>query len=190
MRPPLPITGLASSGAPSLVGDLLIPAFVALIAGSVGAAVITQLFAAADRRREHYAEAVAGLLSWCECPYMVRRRVDDNPDTLQRLADHAHQLQERIARSEAWVTTENAAMGARYSQLISEVKAGVSSLLNDAWASEPIANPSEMVLGGWGRDECASAQKQIRQFRTATARRFGWRRLLWIRRQRGQAGSH
>ena len=78
---------------------------------------MSQVFASADRRRDNYAEAVAVLLSWYEFPYMIRRRVNDQPATLQRLADHGHELQERLARAEAWTTAESKEMGQKYTAL-------------------------------------------------------------------------
>lgn len=168
----------AAAGSGSLVSDLLLPLIVGLLGGSVGAILVSQLFAAADRRRDNYAEAVAVLLSWCEYPYMIRRRVDDQPATLQRLVDHGHELQERLARAEAWVTVESEEMGQTYTALVAHVKADVGPLLKEAWESSAVSTPAEMNLNGWGGDACSDVRKQINAFRVQTTQRFGWRRLL------------
>ena len=162
----------------NLAGDLLIPVIVGLLAGSVGAVLVSQTFASADRRRDHYAEAVAVLLSWCEFPYMIRRRVDDEPATLRRLADHGHELQERFARAEAWTTAESKEMGRKYTTLGTAVKKAIGPLLQEAWVSSPVTKPADMNLNGWGLENCSEARQQINEFRLHTSRRFGWRRLL------------
>ena len=157
--------------------DLVLPLIVGLVGGSVGAVLMTQLFAAADRRRDSYAEAVAVLLSWCEYPFMIRRRVNDDPATLQRLVDHGHELQERIARSEAWVTAESRKMGAEYSSLVADVKTAVGPLLQEAWESTPAGTAAEMNLNGWGSDSCATVRGRINEFRRRTSHRFGSSRI-------------
>ena len=138
---------------------------------------MSQMFTSADRRRDNYAEAVAVLLSWCEYPFMIRRRVDDEPATLQRLAEHGHQLQERVARSEAWVTAESEKMGTDYSTLVTEVKTAMGPLLKEAWNSSPVNAPAQMILNGWGSDACSGVRQEINEFRSRTSKRFGWRRI-------------
>jgi len=178
MTQELVVIAAATSAPVNLAGDLLIPLIVGLLGGSVGAGLVSQIFASADRRRDSYAEAVAILLAWCEFPYMIRRRVDDLPATLQRLADHGHGLQDRLARSEAWVTAESGAMGTKYTALISDVKASTGPLLNEAWESPPINGPADMNLNGWGAKACSGVRQHINEFRGRTSRRFGWRRIL------------
>jgi hypothetical protein len=171
-------TEAATTTGVDLYGDLLLPLTIGLVGGSVGAALVSQMFASADRRRDNYAEAVAVLLSWCEYPFMIRRRVDDEPTTLQRLADHGHQLQERVARSEAWVTAESEKMGTKYSTLVTKVKAAMGPLLKEAWNSSPASTPTQMNLNGWGgSDGCAGVRQEINEFRSRTFKRFGWRRF-------------
>lgn len=173
-------TAAASAASTNLVGDLLLPLIVGLVGGSVGAVLVTQIFASADRRRDHYAEAVAVLLSWCEYPYMIRRRVDDEPSTLRRLVDHGHELQERLARAEAWVTAESEKMGDMYTALVAAVKGAVGPLLKEAWESSPANSAAAMNLNGWGGDACYDVRKQINDFRVHTSQRFGWSRLTSV----------
>jgi hypothetical protein len=177
-RPALSTAAIVASEGIDVLTDVAVPIVAALVAGSVAAAIITQVFASADKRREHYAEAVAAMVSWCEYPYMIRRRVDDESSTLQRLAQHGHELQERITLSEAWVASEDKAMGEKYSKVIAEVKGIVAPLLTEAWTTGPVSGPGGMVLDGWGRDACARARNGINDFRMATRDRFGWRRLF------------
>lgn len=171
-------TEAATGAGVSLASDLVLPLIVGLVGGSVGAVLVTQIFAAAGRRRDNYAEAVAVLLSWCEYPFMIRRRVDDTPETLQELVGHGHVLQERIARSEAWVSTESKKMGARYTTLLAEVKTATGPLLREAWEASPVTTAVGMNLNGWGAEACSAARHQINDFRLQTSRRFGWKRLL------------
>lgn len=173
---------LATSASESALSSglfvFVLPLVTALVGGSVAAAVVTHIYGAADKRREHYAEAVACLIAWCEYPYVVRRRVDNESATLERLAQRGHDLQERIGLAEAWVAAEDSAMGDTYSELISLVKSSVSPLLADAWAADPISTPAGMVLGGWGKETCGMAREAINAFRRSTRSRFGWRRLF------------
>ena len=172
-------TDTGNAASINLVGDLLIPVVVGLLAGSVGAALVNQVFASADRRRDNYAEVVAVVLSWCEFPYMIRRRVNDEPATLQRLADHGHQLQERLARAEAWTTAESKEMGQKYTTLVTAVKKAIGPLFQEAWESSPVTKPGDMILNGWGSEASSDVRQQINDFRLRTSRRFGWRRLLY-----------
>lgn len=171
-------TAATSVAEVDLAGDLVIPLIVGLVGGSVGAVIASQVFASADRRRDNYAEAVAVLVSWCEFPYMIRRRVDDTSATLQLLADRGHELQERLARAEAWVTAESEVMGAKYTHLAGDVKAATGPLLKEAWESQPVSTAAGMNLNGWGDEARSSARNQINEFRVQTSMRFGWKRLL------------
>jgi len=109
---------------------------------------------------------------------MIRRRVNDEPATLQRLADHGHHLQERLARAEAWTTAESQGMGEEYTTLATAVKRAIGPLLQEVWESPPITKPGDMNLNGWGSEACSDVRQQINNFRVHTSRRFGWRRLL------------
>lgn len=150
----------------------------ALIGGSIAATFISHLQASAEKRRERYAEAVACLVGWVEYPYRVRRRVNDEAATLEALVQHGHELQERIARSEAWVTSESRKMGELYSALVADVKSEMGPLISEAWKSPPAVEPPSMVLNGWGQDARQRASLAISDFRKRTRSRFGWRRLF------------
>lgn len=158
--------------------SFVIPLLTSLIGGSIAGTFINHRYASAEKRREQYAEAVACLVAWCEYPFMIRRRVNDQPATLERLVQHGHGLHERIAMAEAWVAAENPKMGQTYSSLVGLVKGKMGPLLNEAWNSSPASSPSVMVLDGWGRDAHQGACQAISAFRRRTHQRFGWRRLI------------
>lgn len=172
------LTTIAAQAADSvdLSRELLIPVIIALVAGSIGG-LIGRLNAAAERRRENYAEAVAALVAWCEYPYVIKRRTSDDPGTLERIAHQGHDLQERIARAQTWVRTEHPKMGEAYGRLVRDIKKRLGPIIEEAWRSEPVALPGDMVLNGWGSDQCSEAMKLIDQFGAAASGRFGTRRL-------------
>lgn len=172
------LTIIAAEAADSvdLSRELLIPVIIALVAGSIGG-LVGRLNVTAERRREHYAEAVAALVAWCEYPYVIRRRTSDDPATLERIANTGHELQERIARAQTWVGTEHPKMGEAYRRLVRSVKGQVGPIIEEAWRCEPVASAEDMVLNGWGREQCSDAMEQIEQFGTSASRRFGSRRL-------------
>lgn len=126
-----------------------LPAVVALVTAFATSAVVRR-HAGADRRRVRYAEAMATLAAWIEFPYRVRRRTSDDGETLTRLADRAHDLQERMAFDQAWISTESARVAAAYASARSTISGYVGPAINEAWTLGPVASPGEMVLGDWG----------------------------------------
>lgn len=130
-----------------------------------------------NRRREAYAAAVRALVAWSEYPYRVRRRTDDAPDTLRRLAELGHDLQEQLQCHRAWVRSESDRVGAIYDHAISRVKAFVGPAVAKAWASPPIREASQMNLGD---EKGESIDMLIENLDSAIAWRFGWRRALGL----------
>jgi hypothetical protein len=86
-----------------------------------------------DRRREQYAGAYRAALEWCEAVYRVRRR---NPDGSQDhdIVERLHDLQERIAFYEGWLSTESESLGRAYGDFLRAVLAECEPLLKDAWS--------------------------------------------------------
>ena len=114
------------------------------------------------------------VVAWIEFPYRVRRRTSDDSETLTRLADRAHDLQERMAFDQAWIHTDSARLGQAYSTARNTISQHVAQAICDGWSSGPVTSPEEMVLGDWGpapacADELVRLQQQIDS-------RFAWRR--------------
>lgn len=156
----------------SVSGTIIIAGFTAL-ATSAATQFVTQWQAAADRKRERYSQAVQTLVAWVEFPYRVRRRVDDEPATLSKLADLGHGLQESLAGNRAWVEAENRRTARVYAAVAARLNAIVGPAISDAWGSAPISSAEEMVLGTWGPNELAVPL--IEELQRAVSRRFRWR---------------
>jgi len=157
--------------------------FVYVVGSAVSIALVTaastQFFAhlrdAAERRQNRYAQVVQTLVGWVEFPYRIRRRVNDDPDTLATLAELGHQLQEQLAGDQAWVLAENRRVGATYLKVRSMISADVGPAASEAWCLDAATKPADMVLGDWGPGDAAAAQIQCLE--ESISHRFGWRRL-------------
>lgn len=170
-----PDIGSSDSGFAWLT-TIVLPLIVALIGGGATAAGLNRLYTRADHRRDRYAEAVSALIAWTEYPYRIRRRTDDTPETLATLAGYGHDLQERLARNSAWITTEHPEMGRIYRELIGRVKSSTATLIEEAWTSPPVGSSADMITNGWGAETAKAMHEEISAFQAQTAMRFGWHR--------------
>lgn len=149
---------------------LAIPVAVAVLT-TAGNLVLKRFDTADGRRRDHYADAVSTLVAWSEFPYRVRRRVDDEPDTMAALAAIGHDLQERLACHEAWISTDSATAAAAFKMARASLAEPVGEAIKDAWDKPPISKASEMNLGTWGPGSVAAPVVTELQGKFAT--RFG-----------------
>lgn len=147
------------------------------LAGTVLGVLMGQWAAERQRRRDGYAAAVRTLIAWHEYPYRIRRRTDDTAATLQRLAEHGHELQEQLRYHQTWVTSESRGIGALYQAASSKVMAACAEPCRDAWDSPPATTPGAMKLNGWGPP---GLDAQIAALQGAIGNRFGWRRALAV----------
>ena len=163
---------IAATVIATTVNSVLIPVIVAALTTAVALA-LNRASEAANRRRDHYADAVAALVAWIEFPYRVRRRTDDEPATLAALAAHGHELQEKLARHQAWILAENSTVAEAYRNARSTIAPLVGAALREAWATAPASTAQAMNLGDWGPGrECAAAICAIEK---AIANRFTWK---------------
>lgn len=163
------------------VSDVSVPITVALL-GVVGALIAAALsFAlgrwgdATARRRDGYAEATRALISYREYAWKIRRRTSNDPDTLGRLADEGHALQEKLRYHESWVGSENRWVGRVYREVREDMAAEIGPACNAAWNMPPVTTAAGMCLGPWGP---AGLDAHIDRFESAKELRFGWRRVL------------
>jgi hypothetical protein len=119
--------------------------------------------------------AVQTLVSWCEYPYRIRRRTSDDPDTLTKLADLGHDLQEHLARQRAWIAADSRFLSEAYDAAIARVAQQVRAACQDAWTQPPIEQPAQMNLGSFGPGDVGPV---ISALECAVSYRFGLRRLL------------
>jgi hypothetical protein len=165
---------MATSALGTAATLIVVPVVVAVLT-AIGTMLVTRAGDAANRRRDHYAEAVSTLVAWAEFPYRVRRRTDDDPATLSGLASLGHDLQERLACHQAWIGTEHPAVAKAYASSRDTISAVVGPATVEAWGSPPAAKPSDMNLNGWGPGkDCAPA---IAEVQAQIENRFGWRRV-------------
>lgn len=94
-----------------------------------------------SRRRDLYSQAYKLALEWCEAIYRVRRRASDGSQD-RELVERFHDLQERIAYYEGWLTIENERLGRAYQQFLKKVLQECRPLLQDAWL-KPGREPTE-----------------------------------------------
>jgi hypothetical protein len=158
---------------------VIVPVVVAGLT-AVATMFVTRASAAADRRRDRYASAVETLAAWLEFPYRVRRRTDDAPATLSKLADLGHELQERLACHQAWIATEHPELANTYAATIDALSALIGPALNEAWEMSPCAKASDMNLGSWG--PAPASQRALADLQVQIENRFGARRFkAWLR---------
>ncbi len=171
--------GAAEASATSTDVSTIIAILLALLGSSVLGAIVTMIIAglraSATTRRDSYACAVQTLVSWCEYPYRIRRRTSDDPDTLTKLADLGHDLQERLARQRAWIAAESRVISEAYNAAIARVAQQVKAACQDAWTQPPIEQPAQMNLGSFGPSDVGPV---VLALECEVSYRFGLRRLL------------
>lgn len=123
-----------------------------------------------DRKRERYAETIQNLVAWYELPYRIRRRVSDEPDELSRLAQQAHELQERLANDQAWVSIEKPIIGLEYARCLKALREQVAPCSRQAWNSEPAAEPKRMNVADL--DKMVPVDELLSTYASMTAARF------------------
>jgi hypothetical protein len=166
----------------TLVYSVGVPVAVAILTATA-TLLINHVGAAADRRRDHYAQAVQTLVAWVEFPYRIRRRTNDSSETIGALADLGHDIQERLACHEAWIGADRPRLAEEYARVRGEVGALVGPAAEEAWTLPPVGAPAGMNLGEWGPG--AEAKPLIAELQLAIERRPRLRR----RSKRGQAGT-
>lgn len=159
----------------TIVTTVVVPAVAAGLA-TTATLTATRASEAAARRRDGYAEAVETLVAWIEFPYRIRRRVDDKPETLANLAAVGHQLQERLARHEAWITGEHGPVADAFRNARQTIGQIVGPYTTEAWAKAPITEAADMNLGDWGPSK--AAVPYVKAFQDVVETRFGIPRIM------------
>lgn len=129
------------------------PAIAALVLGStVVGSLLTKVMdrtgARGESVRAGYADATRALNAWGQYPFRIRRRTDDDVETLRRLEALGAEIQEAVAYSSGWVAAENAAMGELFNELVTALRAEVAVHARAAWAAPAASTPGGMNLGG------------------------------------------
>lgn len=133
-----------------------------------------------DRVREGYADATRALVAWGRFPHRVERRIDDEPATLRELTALGAEIQERLAYSAGWVSSENPVLGELYANLAAVLRRGAGAHARDAWASPPRVSAALMNIQP-GSDSLHDERPEwriARLFGLSLRYRFGWRRYV------------
>jgi hypothetical protein len=159
----------------------------AVLSSSLVAGLITLVVAgvrvSAATRRENYSAAVEAVVAWAEYPYRVRRRTDDDPATLSRLAELGNDIQERLARNRAWVATESSAVAGEFDAVVKAARSRIANAITQAWQTRPITSADGMNVAPFGPGDLSGLFERLN---AAIRWRFGLRRAVpnWIVRRR------
>lgn len=172
------ILAASTTGTLDLVERLALPVLLAFIAlaSALGGVLLGHWAAERERRRDRYADAVRTLIAWNEFPYRIRRRTDDNPATLNALAELGHTLQEQIRYHQTWVAAESPSVGDLYSRAIANQATHWGAMCKAAWNTPPAGSAAAMNLG-LDLSDAPNINDDITPLQTAISDRFGWRRV-------------
>lgn len=157
------------------------PWWVTLVVGLAGATATGAVYVAGriaqerNRRRDLYSRAVRAVIAWVEYPYKIRRRTSNDPEVLAELAATGHRLQQDLAYFQTWLATDKSSLGILYGDVVRNVKMRCSAALDEAWSADPVDEPTDMVLNGWGPQDCSA---EIQRLQKGIGARFGWRRIV------------
>ncbi len=155
-----------------------------ILGSGVISAVITSIVTGrrslGEARRKGCAEAIEALVAWGEYPYRIRRRASDDTETMAALAVIGHEIQERKARTLAWVAGENTQLYEVFLANSEYLDRKVGPTIAAAWQEPPITTAAGMVLSGWGPGRCAA--ETAKRLNCAVSYHCGrrWRGLRWI----------
>ena len=130
-----------------------------------------------ERKRASCAEAIADALHWLELPYRIRRRPDNNLQTLTALGDRINDLRERLQFHEKWLRIEIPRSVASYQRLVREVMAAAGQEMENAWTASPVERASDMNIGQLNiiRDHVDAA---VEDFSSEVVKSLAWWRIL------------
>jgi hypothetical protein len=125
--------------------------------GTAAAGVVTWFISGvrAERTRlqKLYADAYSAVMSYQECPYVIRRRRAPAPGDDQiageerlRISSVLHPVQEAINNYSAQISIESTAVSASYDALVRKTREVAGGYMHDAWEDEPLDNDSGMNI--------------------------------------------
>ncbi len=125
----------------------------AIVAAVIAAAIalITLLVngrrARADRQRQLFGAAFGDIASYCEFPYVVRRRRHDRPDEERiRISTELSDVQRKLNHHRAVLRVESPRVARAYSDLIDATRQIAGSAIRDGW-DRPAATGSSAHVG-------------------------------------------
>lgn len=124
------------------------PAIVAALITSV-MAVVTSIVngrrARSDRQRELFSAAYGDVASYCEFPYIVRRRRHDQPeDERLRISTELSDVQRKLNHNRALLRVEAPRVARAYAALVTSVKLNAGASIRQSWDLKPITADAEI----------------------------------------------
>ncbi len=125
----------------------------ALVAAGVAIAtlIVNGRRARLDRQRELFAGVFGDLTSYCEFPYIVRRRRKDEPDAERvRISTELSEVQRLLNRHRAVLRVEAPRVASAYGDLLDATRRIAGAAIHDGWDAVPgeSAHVADVDLSG------------------------------------------
>lgn len=124
------------------------PAIIAAVITGV-IAVITLIIngrrARSDRQRELFGAAFGDVATYCEFPYIVRRRRHDQPEEERgRISTELSDVQRKLNHNRAVLRVEAPRVARAYAALVGAAKATAGASIREGWDLAPISADTEI----------------------------------------------
>jgi hypothetical protein len=124
------------------------PAIIAAVIAAV-IAVVTLIVngrrARADRQRELFGAAFGDVSSYCEYPYIVRRRRHDEPEQERlRITTELSEVQRRLNHNRAVLRVEAPRVARAYDTLVTETRRIAGGSVHAGWNLTPITTDTDV----------------------------------------------
>jgi len=124
------------------------PAIIAaIITGIIAVAtlIVNGRRARADRQRELFGAAFGDVASYCEFPYIVRRRRHDCPEEERvRISTELSDVQRKLNHNRAVLQVESPRVARVYAALVTAAKATAGASIRAGWDLTPITSDTEV----------------------------------------------
>lgn len=137
--------------------EITVPLVVALIPAIGGVLTWFANGVRAERTRLQtlYADAYSAVVSYQEFPYVIRRRRAPTPgheevsgEERLRISGAFHTVQEELSNYAAQISTESAAVSAKYALLVQKTREIAGRYMHEAWQAPPLDNDAGMNISG------------------------------------------
>ena len=149
---------------------------------AVGGYLFNGVLARIATRREAFAEALAEVQRYNQLPYRFRRRPDDSPATIDRLATLLGDTQARLAYHRRRIELEDAKVADAFNSYVDKLRETNSRHRRDALSRSAATVPLDIEFDGYpfsARDErqrCVDAMRENLSLQASLRRTFRRRR--------------
>lgn len=137
----------------ALASVVSVIALVVPVAIGVATWLANSLRAERTRRQQLYADAYAAVVSYCEFPYMIRRRRAPTAgheevagEERLRIATALHDVQEKLSNFTAAIQGESANVSSKYDDLVSETRKIAGNYMREAWETPALNTDAGMNI--------------------------------------------